>query len=326
MKINSTQKPIQTLMNNIKRGKISFNHKFQRREGAWGKYQKSLLIDSILKPYPINNIFAVINSDGISEIIDGVQRLSTCRDFYNDIFSLHKSIPNITIDGIEYEIAGKKFSQLDEALQDLFKSKTIVYYTIEDYEDWEVREMFARLNGGKALNTIQKLAPLMSDDLNDAIVEIINHDFFEKVLSPSQLKSSVDHAIALEILMLSELSAEYDFGSFSKTDREKFIKYYNNKVNNEKVRIIIQALDKLNDLFTEDTKIQKTSISMAVYGMYKVIKDHKNTEKFAEKLIEFLNGYSENIEYLAYCNQGTSSAESVKGRLSFFKEMIKNIQ
>ena len=132
-------------------------------------------------------------------------------------------------------------------------------------------------------------------------------------------------AIALEVLMLSEISNEYDFGSFSRTDREKFIQYYNDKVNADKNSIIIQSLDKLDGAFDEDVKIPKTSISMIIYGMYRILKDNKSTEKYIAAVKDFLENYDSNGVYIKFTKEGTSHAENVKGRLDYFRNMVKNI-
>lgn len=41
----------------INKGKYSMKHKFQRQENQWSNRQKSLLIDSMLRPYPIDKSY-----------------------------------------------------------------------------------------------------------------------------------------------------------------------------------------------------------------------------------------------------------------------------
>ena len=324
MKVSSGNKALQTLMNKVKRGNIVFTHKLQRREGVWSTKQKSLLIDSLLRGYSVKPVYTVID-DGKQAVIDGVQRLSSCNAFVNDGFSLSKNLEPLELDGQIYEIAGKKFSKLDDAVKDELMSAQIQVYEITEYTDKEVRTMFARLNGGKPLNVSQRLTPEMSDELSNAIFDIVSHPFFEKILTPSQLKSSVDQSIALEILMLSEMSNEYDFGSFSRSDRVKFIQYYNDRVNTGKVELIKQALDKLNETFDDDVKITKTSISFICYSCYRVIKDGKDMSQFIEIVKDFLDNYDSNEEYRATLKDGTSSGESVKFRLDYWRNIVKTM-
>ena len=323
MKVSGGNKALQTITNKIKRGNIIFTHKLQRREGVWSKQSKSLLIDSLLRGYPVNPVYTVL--DDKQAVIDGVQRLSTCYSYINDGFALSKDLEPLILDEQTYEISGKKFSKLDDPVKDELMSSQIQVYEITNYTDKEVRDMFSRLNGGKPLNTVQKLTPVMSDELSDVIFDIISKPFFEKVLTSAQLKSSVDQSIAIEILMLSEISNEYDFGSFSKKDKEKFIEYYNNKISEEKVNFIKQALDKLDDVFDDNVKIPKTSISFVIYTYYRCFKDKKSTSKLTDIVKEFLDNYDSNDEYKSFIQQGTSSGESVKARLSYWRKIIKEL-
>ena len=288
MNIASKNKPVQTIFNQIKRGNIVLTHKLQRREGAWNKQQKSLLVDSLLRGYAVNPTYTVIEAN-VHSVIDGVQRFSTLVGFMNDEFSLSKNLQPVKIGNDSYEIAGKKFSKLDDPVKDELSSAQIQVYEITEYTDKDIREMFRRLNSGKPLNTVQKMTPDMSDELCAAVSCIIEHPFFEKVLTGAQLKSSVDMAIALEVLMLSEMSNEYDFGSFSRTE------------------------------------IPKTSISMIIYGMYRILKDNKSTEKYIAAVKDFLENYDSNEAYIKFTKEGTSHAENVKGRLDYFRNMVKNI-
>lgn len=324
MKVSSGNKPVQTLTNKIKRGKIVLKHRLQRREGVWSKSAKSLLVDSLLRGYITNPVHTIVEND-VQYVIDGVQRLSTLYDYVNDKFSLSKNLEPVEIDGISYDIAGKKFSKLDQPVQDELMSSQIQVYEITEYTDKDVREMFSRLNSGKPLNVTQKMTPGMSTELSDTIFDIISHPFFAKVLSPTQLKSSVDQSVALEILMLSEINNEYDFGSFSRKDKERFIEYYNDKVNIEKVDLIKQGLDKLDEAFDENVKIPKTSISFVCYVLFRTIKDKKSTAKAIDIIKSFLDNYDSNEEYKSFIIQGTSSAESVKSRLDYWRGVIREL-
>lgn len=325
MKTSSGNEPIQTLTNRVKKNKILLTHKLQRREGVWSSFMKSLLIDSLFRGYIINPIHTIIDENKRQYIIDGIQRVGTIKNYLEDGFALSKKLSNITIDGKTYEIAGKKFSKLDEDLKDELISAKLQVYEITDYTDQDVREMFKRLNSGKALNSVQQMTPLMSDELSNIFLDIISHPFFEKILTQSQLKSSVDMTVALEVLMLSEASNEYDFGSFSKKDKEKFIEYYNANINEEKVNLIKSGIDELDKICDENTKIPKTSISFICYGYYRVLKDGKDTKKFNEIVKDFLDNYESNEEYKSYIIQGTNSKDSISKRLDFWRDIIRRL-
>lgn len=58
------------------RGKLMINPAFQRFF-RWSDTQKTLLIESVLLGFPVPSLFFAQNEDGVLEVVDGVQRLST---------------------------------------------------------------------------------------------------------------------------------------------------------------------------------------------------------------------------------------------------------
>lgn len=324
MKVSSGNKPVQTLSNKVKRGNIILKHRLQRREGVWNKESKSLLIDSLLRGYIVNPIHT-ISEGGKQYVIDGVQRLGTISDFLNDGFSLSKNLKSVEIEDTTYEIAGLKFSKLEQPVKDAICDAQIQVYEITEYTDKDVREMFSRLNSGKPLNTTQKMTPNMSDYMSDAITDIVSHPFFEKVLTPAQFKSSVDQATALEILMLCATTEDYEINSFSRKDKEKFIEYSNYKDLNDKVELIKQALNKLDENFDEDVKIPKTSLSFIIFAICRVIKEKKGMTKAMDAIKDFLANYDTNEEYKGYITQGTSANTSVVQRLEYWRNIVKSL-
>ena len=322
MKVSRENCPVKPLIGKMKREKIVLKHKLQRRESVWSNPNKSLLIDSLLRGYIVPPVYTIIE-DGIQYVIDGVQRLSTLKGFYNDEFSISKKAEPVVIEGTEYNIAGLKFSKLDQIVKDELDSSAITVYEITEYTDKDVREMFRRLNSGKPLNTSQKLTPDMSDELSNAIFDIVSLPFFERRLTPAQLKSSVDQSIALETLMLCSTDKDNDFTSFRGTDKKKFIEFYNDQIDSEKIELIKTAINKLDKSIEEDVKIPKTSISVLCFASYRVYKDKKSFEKFALKVNEFLSTYDSNTEYKDKLMNGTNSSESVQARLDYWKAQIK---
>lgn len=329
MKISRENKPAKTLVNKLKKKDISLKHKLQRREGCWNRGAKALLIDSLIRGYLVNPIYMIEETDSENQkkqyVIDGVQRLSTLRSYCDDEFPLSKDLEPVVIRETEYQIAGKKYSSLDDAVRDELDGAQITTYEITEYTDKDVREMFRRLNSGKGLNTSQKLTPDMSDELSDAISEITSLPFFEKRLSGAQLNSSVDQAIALEILMLCATTKDNEFTSFTGKDRKNFIKYYNDKVESDKISLIKDAVNKLDASLEDEVKIPKTSISVLCYASYRMLKDKKSYEKFALKVVEFITDYDNNTEYKDKLSNGTNSSEAVKYRFAYWRNILKEI-
>ena len=117
--MESTCKPkiVSSLLRESGKGKLDFSHPFQRKEGQWTRYMESLEVDSLLRGYSINLVY-VWKKDNKNYVIEGKQRITTLQKYKGDKFPLSKKLDPVIVDGETYEIAGKRFSQLDEVVQD----------------------------------------------------------------------------------------------------------------------------------------------------------------------------------------------------------------
>ncbi len=332
--IKTSPKSMQSLISDINRNKYNFDLPIQRRAGIWNKKEISLFIDSILRLYPIYPALLNKHSDTkILDVVDFKQRFTGLADFANDKFALSKDLQPIIIDGVKYEIAGKKFSKLDEAVQDRFNNRDLTVITMIDATSEEISDIFDRINMGHPLSNGHKRSTIESDETREIIYSLAAHPFFEKVLTKAQYKKNFDRDTVIQILMLCEISNEYDFGSFRSEDMNKFIIHYNELIANKetrdktlsKVDIIKKALDKLNKEFNESVKIKNSSLALCVYGLYRSIKDNKSTSKYIFWLHNFIDTYDTNEAYLVYCSSGTASSENVKGRLQYFRDAIRTM-
>lgn len=125
--------------------------------------------------------------------------------------------------------------------------------------------------------------------------------------------------------MLCATNDDYEINSFSRKDKEKFIEYSNYKEMNDKVELIKQALNKLDENFDDDVKIPKTSLSFIIYALCRVIKEKKGMAKAMDAIKDFLANYDSNEEYKGYITQGTSGNESINNRLQFWRNIVKSL-
>lgn len=314
-------KTLQSLAKSMDKGNILLSHKLQRPEGQWNRKQKTDLIDSLLRKYPINPTYG-IKEDGIISIIDGVQRLSCVRDYLSDKFALSKDMESVIINGEEKSLAGLKFSKLDEDTKDAILSSELQVYELTDCTEKDVREMFRRQNAGKPLNGKQLRIVHESDKFSDIVYSLATHPFMDKLMTNTQRKSGVDRDLIIQSLMLIETNQENEFVSFKTKDIDTFVIEYADYISDEKIDILETAMDKFDEAF-EEIKIPITSIPMVLYSGYRIIKDNKSFDKLIELVDEFLNGYDTNEEYKQFVQSGTSAAENVKGRFSWWRNKIR---
>jgi len=328
MKTSSKERTLQWINTQYGKGNISFSHKLQRPIGQWSPKMKSLLIHSLLSGFPVNPIY-IVDEDGTLYTLDGSQRTSTCISYLNNEFALSKDTPNIVLtskeDGelvsTEYEIAGKKFKKLDPDVQVNLLACSLEFCTLSDYTESEVKEMFRRQNAGKPLNG--KLLRIVneSDDFSDAVYSLANHPFMDKLMTKTQRKNGTDRDLIIQALMLICTNQENDFTSFRSKDIDLFVQDHADE-SLQKVEVFEEVMDKFDETFDE-IKIPVTSIPMVLYSGYRVTRDKKSFSKLVNIINEFLNGYDTNEEYKQFVVSGTSGSDNVRGRLDYWRSLIK---
>lgn len=139
----------------FKDNKLIIQPSFQRMS-VWNKTSKIMLIDTILKAYPIPKIFIqnVKNEDGITKrkIIDGQQRITAILEFVNNKFSLE--------DPYEGEFLGKFYKDLPQDKIDHIDQYLIDCNEAYGYSEEQYREIYTRLN--------KYTVPLNSQELRKA--------------------------------------------------------------------------------------------------------------------------------------------------------------
>lgn len=123
-------------------GLLELSPKYQRNS-VWNEKAKSYLIDSILRGMPISPIFLRQIIDVQSkltkrEVIDGQQRLRAIIEFIENKFPIHES---------HNKTYGNKFYEdLEDDDKELILSYEIFVEVVNEKDDQQIYDMFARLN------------------------------------------------------------------------------------------------------------------------------------------------------------------------------------
>lgn len=333
MKTSSKERTLQWIVNQSEKGNISFSHKLQRPINQWSTKMKSLLIHSLLVGFPVNPIY-VVEQGGITYTLDGSQRTSTCIAYVNNEFALSKDTPNITIvsnengESIkkEYEIAGKKFKKLDKEVKDTLLACSLEFCTLSEYTDDEVKEMFKRQNTSKPLSGRLIRVCNESDAFSETVYSLATHPFMDKILSPAQRKNGFDREIIINTFMLIATNQDNDFTSFKNKDVDVFIKDFADGVL-DKADLVKDAMDKLNENF-EELKVKQLNVPMILYASYRCLKDKKSFSKLVDSIKQFITDYNETDklqDYKKYCQSSTNSSENVRGRLEYWRSVIREL-
>lgn len=85
MEFKTVSRSVESVMKDVQKGKISLQLDIQRPVGAYSTFGKSMVIDSLLRSYPLGIIYIVVeeNEEGkkVKYIVDGNQRIGNLRNF-----------------------------------------------------------------------------------------------------------------------------------------------------------------------------------------------------------------------------------------------------
>ena len=269
----------------------------QRASGQWNNLAASMLIHSILSDYIIPNLyFRKESKDGRNylSVLDGKQRLSTVFSFINDEWMIHAKTPKVVLDGEEYDISLKKFSELDNDIQSAIMGYRFTSYQLENCTDEEIEETFARLNAGTPLSKIQQARPKMGMELADWCNKLVETPFFQTAfnLTVAQLRREDDFLMLLTCMML--LDERYPNGFSIKTSASaaecvRFAEHIKNNYPEEKRRAIEQLVSYLNLAFQGNAYkfFRKNNIPIVMYNAKIAVEHQVPADEYASVVIQF---------------------------------------
>lgn len=266
----------------------------------------------------------IVEEDGTLSVIDGVQRLSTIRDYIENGFALSKDMDSVIINSEEKNLSGLKFEKLDEDTKSEILNAELQIYRMTQCTETDIREMFRRQNAGKPLNSKLLRIVKESDEFSDAVYSLANHPFMNKLMSPAQRKNGTDRDTIVQTFMLVATNQENDFTSFRAKDIDIFVSQYADQYIN-RTNILKEAMNKFDESFDE-IKIPVTSIPQILYSGYRIIKDKKSFTKLVDKVADFCVNYDSNDEYKQFVQNGTGSKENVRGRFDYWRSIVRELQ
>ena len=235
--------PFETLIQRAEANppKLILNPEFQRKY-KWdkeGNERASKFIESCLMRIPLPACYFAENEGGSHDVIDGVQRITTIKNFFADKFALE----GLTV---FKELDGKKFSQLG-SLRNELESTTIRCVILRKENPKElIKEIFARLNQGAVELSAQEIRhAIYPGSLDDLAIELSKHPFIETFRSGDgggTLKNSREgEEMVLRFFALQSDLSDYD------NNLSKYIDSFVSKNQN----ISIKEIGEYKKLFTD---------------------------------------------------------------------------
>lgn len=187
---DSYQMSIGELINLYRDNELDIHPEFQR-VFRWNDYQKTKLIESIMLNIPIPSIFVNQNEDGVWDIIDGVQRLSTIFQFVGVFKDDNDNVVDpLELQGTDYlpSFKGIKWASNNKKLcftkeqQLFFKRARLDVIIMKKESDSNTKyELFQRLNTGGSL--------LSGQEVRNCLMIMANKDFYELISQLDEIDS-----------------------------------------------------------------------------------------------------------------------------------------
>ncbi|TGL63506.1 DUF262 domain-containing protein [Leptospira sarikeiensis] len=185
----------------------------------WSDEQKSKLVESIILELPIPEIYVVENEDGIFELVDGLQRVSSITQFVNpEILNLD----GFTLNGCDLidDLNGNQYEDLPLRLKLRLKRAVLRTVIIKRQSKKQLRyQMFKRLNtGGSNLseqeirNVTARMIGENGKEFYDFLKKMSDYPAFQiciETLPDTEISKKMDEELILRFFAAKNFLAQY---------------------------------------------------------------------------------------------------------------------
>lgn len=194
------------IIRRFEQGTLCLDPDFQRKE-VWSDERKSRLIESLLLKIPIPMFYVSSNEDGDWTIVDGLQRLSTIRDFVlgreylaDKINNADKKGCGLHLIGLEFwtNLEGVTMNDLPTNLYNRLCETELSFTIINPGTPEEVkRNIFKRINTGGI--------PLSSQEIRNALYGGKSTELLNELVEMPIFKKATGYSIKTERMEDKEL-------------------------------------------------------------------------------------------------------------------------
>ena len=310
----NTSYSIESISKQLKKKRIRDDHILQRHSGQWKGFAKSELISDILRGKSLTQIIIseeIKNGLRMQWVIDGKQRCTTLDDFLHNGFAVSKNIKNYNIryqttkvdedgneilneDGFtemefkEFDIRGKKFSQLPEELQDIFKDRQIPVLYNMNCTKKDIADDIARFNRSRPMNKAQNGWLGLDEEFAEFVENISKMQFFQTDFGGSSYTNN-NHTSGLIRRIIVESIMVSDFIDDFNKDFNKLCEYLSDEASDSNFTEFYSLVERLSAVCNEDTShIFNAKDSFLWFGLFsRFIKISNDDKKFVDFIIEF---------------------------------------
>lgn len=181
-----------------KQGRIIVDPEWQRNY-VWDRTRASKLIESFLLDIPVPVVYLSKTTDGKYEVIDGLQRLTSVFEYFDNQYPLQRL-------DVRRDLVGMRFQDLPQPDQRKLEDATLRSFELTHGSRDIQFIVFERLNtGGVKLNDMEIRNCLFRGTVNTLVKELADNPEFKTAVGQSGLsKRMQDRALILRFLAFHE--------------------------------------------------------------------------------------------------------------------------
>ena len=198
---------VDSIIKRIINDELEFDSSFQRKSGLWKLKQKSQLIESIILKIPLPAFYFDASDDDKWQIIDGLQRIGTLKEFIVD--------QSFELTGMEFltDLDGLKFDQLPRSLQRRIEETNLNAYLVNPSTPKNVKfNIFKRINTGGLV--------LEAQEIRNALYQGQATKFLQDMSKQEDFRKATDYSIKTDRMLDREFCLRYV--AFTKLDLEVY--------------------------------------------------------------------------------------------------------
>lgn len=317
---------------------------FQRMR-VWTPEQKSLLIESILLRIPLPAFYFSSNDEGVMQVVDGVQRLSTIHEFVRK-----KSFPLLHLEYLDQKLGGLSFSDLEGTIwAKRINNTQIIVNVIDPQTPTRVKfDIFKRINTGGTPLKAQEIRHCMSGKRSrDLLKRLTGLKSFNEATG-GRISGHIrmaDRELVLRWVAFTILSDLDDYGGDEIASLEDLLNVTTDRIDSDEsidLNILIKQFDHAMtlayELFGKHTfrkwmlgDNHRYPLNKALFETLSVplgqIGSAKNLVNKKKQLQEqFRTLCSEDYFFISSISAGTGDPKKVRYRFNMINEILQSVQ
>ncbi|MFK7797175.1 MAG: DUF262 domain-containing protein [Aureispira sp.] len=310
IRIETKTPSLDTLIKRIARESILMNTDsyFQRKDNLWNETMQSRLIESILIRFPLPAFFFDASDDDNWLVVDGLQRLSSIRNFV-----VNKTLRLKNLEFLPH-LDGSTWDDIPENLQRIIEEAQVVIYKILPGTPTDVKfNIFKRINTGGITLESQEIRHALFQGVPATFIEQLAKDEYFITVTNKKIKPHrmLDREFANRFLCFYLLGVDNygtkDYGYDIDTFMSKALAELDTKTETERQNIASAFSNSMNLAYT----------IFGTKAFRKIYKNHKRTPPINKALFDALS------TQLARLNQDESAI--LERKKDVFKKKTKQL-